>query len=49
MLTPRETLGAPLVGAACCATWPRDYVRAARLHGTADGDIRAALDVGAIN
>jgi non-specific serine/threonine protein kinase len=37
-----------LVGAACCATWGGDYDRAARLHGAADADIKAALEVGAI-
>jgi predicted ATPase/class 3 adenylate cyclase len=38
-----------LVGAACCATWRGDYERAARLHGAADVDIKAALKAGAIN
>jgi predicted ATPase/class 3 adenylate cyclase len=38
-----------LVGAACCATWRGDYDRAARLHGAADADIKAALAAGAIN
>jgi predicted ATPase/class 3 adenylate cyclase len=38
-----------LVGAACCATWRGDYDRAARLHGAADADIRAALAAGSIN
>jgi predicted ATPase/class 3 adenylate cyclase len=38
-----------LVGAACCATWRGDYENAARLHGAANADIKAALEAGAIN
>jgi predicted ATPase/class 3 adenylate cyclase len=38
-----------LVGAACCATWRGDYEKAARLHGAAAADIKAALAAGAIN
>ena len=38
-----------LVGAACCATWRGDYQKAARLHGAAAADIKAALAAGAIN
>jgi predicted ATPase/class 3 adenylate cyclase len=38
-----------LVGAACCATWRGDYQKAARLHGAANVDIKAALEAGAIN
>jgi predicted ATPase/class 3 adenylate cyclase len=38
-----------LVGAACCATWRGDHEKAARLHGAANVDIRAALEAGAIN
>jgi len=38
-----------LVGAACCATWRGDHDTAARLHGAANVDIKAALEAGAIN
>jgi predicted ATPase/class 3 adenylate cyclase len=38
-----------LVGAACCATWRGDYEKAARLHGAANVDLKAALKAGAIN
>jgi predicted ATPase/class 3 adenylate cyclase len=38
-----------LVGAACCATWRGDYVKAARLHGVADVDRKTSLGVGSIN
>jgi predicted ATPase/class 3 adenylate cyclase len=38
-----------LVAAACCATWHGDYEKAARLHGAAHVDIKAALEAGAIN
>jgi hypothetical protein len=37
-----------LVGAACCATSRGDYEKAARLHGAANVDIKAALEAGAI-
>jgi hypothetical protein len=32
-----------IFGAACCAAWRGDYLKAARLHGAADADMRAAL------
>jgi predicted ATPase/class 3 adenylate cyclase len=38
----------PLLGAACCTAWLGDHVRAARLHGAADADIAAALEVATI-
>jgi predicted ATPase/class 3 adenylate cyclase len=37
-----------LFGAACCAAWQGDHVRAARLHGAADRDLSAAIAVGSI-
>jgi tetratricopeptide (TPR) repeat protein len=37
-----------LFGAACCAAWQGDHVRAARLHGAADKDMSAAMAVGSI-
>jgi len=37
-----------LFGAACCAAWQGDHVRAARLHGAADKDMSAAIAVGSI-
>ncbi len=37
-----------LLAAACCAAWQGDHVRAARLHGAADADIAAAVEIGAI-
>ena len=38
-----------LFGAACCAAWQGDHVRAARLHGAADKDLSAAIAVGSIS
>jgi predicted ATPase/class 3 adenylate cyclase len=38
-----------LFGAACCAAWRGDHVRAARLHGAADKDMSAAIAVGSIS
>ena len=38
-----------LFGAACCAAWQGDHVRAARLHGAADQDMSAAIAVGSIS
>jgi hypothetical protein len=38
-----------LFGAACCAAWQGDHVRAARLHGAADRDLSAAIAVGSIS
>ncbi len=38
-----------IFGAACCATWQGDYRKAARLHGAADVDISASLEVGTIS
>ncbi len=38
----------PIFGAACCAAWQGDHLRAARLHGAADVDMRAALEAGTI-
>jgi len=38
-----------LFGAACCAAWQEDHVRAARLHGAADRDLSAAIAVGSIS
>jgi predicted ATPase/class 3 adenylate cyclase len=38
-----------LFGAACCAAWQGDQVRAARLHGAADKDLSAAIAVGSIS
>jgi len=35
-------------GAACCATWQEDFPRAARLHGAADAEINAALELGTV-
>jgi predicted ATPase/class 3 adenylate cyclase len=37
-----------LLGAACCAAWQGDHQRAAQLHGAADADIAAAVEIGAI-
>jgi predicted ATPase/class 3 adenylate cyclase len=37
-----------LLAAACCAAWQGDHLRAARLHGAADADIAAAVEIGAI-
>ena len=37
-----------IFAAACCAAWQGDHVRAARLHGAADADIRTALEIGTI-
>jgi predicted ATPase/class 3 adenylate cyclase len=37
-----------LLAAACCAAWQGDRLRAAQLHGAADTDIAAAVEVGAI-
>jgi predicted ATPase/class 3 adenylate cyclase len=37
-----------LFGAACCAAWQGDHIRAARLHGAADQDMSAAIAVGSI-
>jgi len=37
-----------LFGAACCAAWQGDRIRAARLHGAADKDMSAAIAVGSI-
>lgn len=38
-----------IFGAACCATWQGDYRKAARLHGAADVDISASIEVGTIS
>jgi predicted ATPase/class 3 adenylate cyclase len=37
-----------LLGAACCTAWQGDLLRAARLHGAADADIAAAVEIGSI-
>ncbi len=37
-----------LLAAACCAAWQGDHLRAARLHGAADADLAAAVEIGAI-
>jgi hypothetical protein len=37
-----------LLAAACYAAWQGDHLRAARLHGAADADIAAAVEIGAI-
>ena len=37
-----------LFGAACCIAWQGDYERAARLHGAADQEMSAAIEVGSI-
>ncbi len=37
-----------LLAAACCAAWQGDHLLAAQLHGAADADIAAAVEVGAI-
>jgi predicted ATPase/uncharacterized protein YdeI (YjbR/CyaY-like superfamily)/class 3 adenylate cyclase len=34
--------------AACCAAWQGDYVRAARLHGSADAALATAIEIGTI-
>jgi hypothetical protein len=38
-----------LLGAACCAAWQGDHLRAARLHGSAGADLSATLAVGGIS
>jgi predicted ATPase len=38
-----------IFGAACCTAWQGHYAGSAKLHGAADADIRAALEVGTIN
>jgi len=38
-----------IFGAACCTAWQGDHSRAAQLHGAADADIKAALEIGTIN
>ena len=38
-----------LFGAACCAAWQGDHQRAARLHGAADRDMSAAIELGSIS
>ena len=53
LLTARRTglhldVSELLFGAACCAAWQGDHVRAARLHGAADQDMSAAMAVGSI-
>jgi predicted ATPase/class 3 adenylate cyclase len=35
--------------AACCSAWQGHYAKAAQLHGAADADIKAALEIGAID
>jgi hypothetical protein len=35
-------------GAACCAAWHGDHQRAARLHGAADQEMSAAIEIGSI-
>jgi predicted ATPase/class 3 adenylate cyclase len=37
-----------LFGAACCIAWQGDHQRAARLHGAADQEMSAAIEVGSI-
>jgi predicted ATPase/class 3 adenylate cyclase len=37
--------GEMIFAAACCAAWQGDYLRAARLHGAGDADIKAALEM----
>jgi predicted ATPase/class 3 adenylate cyclase len=37
-----------LFGAACCAAWQGDHARAARLHGAAERQMNAAIEVGSI-
>jgi len=41
-------VGEVVFGAACCATWQEDFPRAARLHGAADAEINAALELGTV-
>ena len=38
-----------IFGAACCTAWQGHHARAARLHGAADADIKAALEIGTIS
>jgi predicted ATPase len=38
-----------LFGAACCAAWQGDHQRAARLHGAADREMSAAIELGSIS
>jgi predicted ATPase/class 3 adenylate cyclase len=35
--------------AACCSAWQGHHAKAAQLHGAADADIKAALEIGAID
>ncbi len=37
-----------IFGAACCTAWQGHHAIAAQLHGAADADIRAALEIGTI-
>jgi predicted ATPase/class 3 adenylate cyclase len=41
--------GELIFAAACCAAWEGDYLRAARLHGAGDVDIKASLEIRTIN
>jgi predicted ATPase/class 3 adenylate cyclase len=38
-----------IFAAACCSAWQGHYVSAAQLHGAADADIKAALEIGTID
>ena len=40
----RQQFCGQVFGAACCATWLGDYVRAARLHGAADVAVAAGVE-----
>ncbi len=44
-LGPGVPSGELVFAAACCASWQGDYVRAARLHGAGDADIKASLEL----
>jgi len=37
--------GEMIFAAACCAAWQGDYLRAARLHGAGDADIKTSLEI----
>ena len=44
-LGPGVPSGELIFAAACCAGWQGDYLRAARLHGAGDADIKASLEL----
>ena len=43
-LGPGVGRGEMIFAAACCAAWQGDYLRAARLHGAGDTEIKASLE-----